>query len=114
MFATVGHVKMHWTDALSEVLRYLPKTTANALHRLLEKSRLYSLKSKYLKVWTEVTKYNVEDGTLLLAFGKGQICISDMVGVRRPRDPTTQVVQLEEEGNALVKTAEPSLIFPTV
>lgn len=75
-------------------LRYLVKAMFDTLPDLLQSSQLYSLKGEELADRPEMTKYNVEEGSLPLIFWEVPSSITDLMGVRRLQGPTTQVVEV--------------------
>lgn len=86
----------------------------NALHKLLEKIHPYSFKDGELDDWLKVNKYTVTRGTSPLIFCKVLSSITKVLSVRRLHDPTFLVVELDEEGNAMMRTVEDSSNFTTL
>lgn len=94
--ATVAQVVFDRTDAMDKALRCLAMGMSNALHLLLEKSQLFSLRDEELKIWREVTKYNVKEGTPMI-FWEFQSSIKDVLEIRRHQDATIQLAEQDEE-----------------
>lgn len=113
-FGTFGQALLDKTDTMEKALWYLTTAMRTALHNLLENSPLYFLKENELEDWPEVTKRNVKKDILLLIFWEVPSSIKGPLAVGRPRAPTLQVDELEEEGTALMRIVEASPICTIV
>lgn len=72
------------------------------------------LKEEELHDCVKMSKCYIVEGKFLMIFQNVPSSITEVLGVRRPRDLTMQTVQLDEGGNIMMKAVEASPNLTTV
>lgn len=104
------------TDAMDEALQFHATAIFIALHILLGKSRLCTLKEeeKEMEDWLEVINCNIEEVTPLLIIQEVPSPLTEVTRIKIRCALRTQVVKLDEERKAVTRTVETCPTFTTV